>query len=138
LQGFVLGEAKKYVPLEKLSFPEVGLGLKVWHGAFEGWEDDWLRWCDEAGTLIATPQEGQCAEQARAQVERERAESVRERAELEHGRAEQLRQRAEQEKQRAEHEAQRAEQEKLRAQEESERAARLRAQLRALGAEPDA
>jgi Uma2 family endonuclease len=35
-------------------FENVGLGLTLWHGAFEGWDTLWLRWCDQKGEVIAT------------------------------------------------------------------------------------
>ncbi len=30
----------------------IGLGLRVWEGKFEGVEDAWLRWCDVNGEII--------------------------------------------------------------------------------------
>ena len=52
--------------------PEVGLGLTLWNGTFEGREDTWLRWCDAAGRLIPTPDElvAQAREQAAQAEER--------------------------------------------------------------------
>jgi hypothetical protein len=47
----------------------VGLGLKLWRGAFEGQEEEWLRWCDRNGNLIPTGAE-------RAEHERQRAERL--------------------------------------------------------------
>ena len=48
-------------PLDRLTdpgpWPEVGLGLRVWQGAFEGLEDVWLRWCDANGEIIPTAEE---------------------------------------------------------------------------------
>jgi Uma2 family endonuclease len=73
-----------YEPLPELWFPAIGLGLTIWHGVFEGWEADWLRWVDPEGNLLLTGEE-----------QRQRAEQA---AQL----AEQEKQRAEQEKQRAE------------------------------------
>lgn len=36
-------------------FPEVGLGLRLWEGLFEGkWAPLWLRWTDRSGRLIQT------------------------------------------------------------------------------------
>lgn len=67
--------------------PEVGLGLTLWTGPFEGREATWLRWCAEDGTLIPTGAE-------RAEQERERAEQAEQRAEQERERAEQERERA--------------------------------------------
>lgn len=36
---------------------KVGLGLRVWQGKFEGYEDAWLRWCDAKGEIIPTGEE---------------------------------------------------------------------------------
>jgi Uma2 family endonuclease len=36
---------------------KVGLGLRLWQGTFEGWDDVWLRWCDENGEIILTGEE---------------------------------------------------------------------------------
>jgi hypothetical protein len=73
LRLYALREAK-YVPLKGQWLPEVGLGLALWQGSFEGTDAAWLRWCDQAGAVIPTGAE-------RAEQERERAEQERERAE---------------------------------------------------------
>jgi hypothetical protein len=100
---------RSYIDRDNAWFPEVGLGLRLWTGEYEGLHADWLRWCHEDGTLVPTGAE---------------------RAEQEHARAEQSAQQAEQERARAERSAQQAEQERGRAE-------RLAAQLRALGIEPE-
>lgn len=76
-------------------FPDLGIGLALWEGVYQGVPGVWLRWCDEGGTVIPTSAEY----------------------------AVQANQRAEQADQRAEQADQVAE--------------RLRAQLRALGIEPE-
>jgi Uma2 family endonuclease len=38
-------------------WPTVGLGLRLWRGAFEGHEDEWLRWCGADGEIIPTAEE---------------------------------------------------------------------------------
>ena len=55
---------------------DVGLGLTLWHGVYEGAEDTWLRWCDKDGNLVPTGAE--LAEQAkrRAEQERQRAQQA--------------------------------------------------------------
>ena len=88
---------------------DVGLGLTLWQGEFEGRQDTWLRWCDRDGNLLLTGDE--LAEQER--LAKEQAEQ----------RAEQSEQRAEQSEQRAEQAEQRAEQ--------------LAERLRAMGIDPD-
>ena len=116
---------------EERWFEEVGLGVVLWRGVYEGSEETWLRWCDRDGGLILTGEERAEAEHARAKAERERAEAERARAEAE-------RERAEAEHARAEAERERAEAECARAEAERERAERLAAKLRAAGIDPDA
>ena len=84
-----------YLEIEATWLEQVGLGLTLWTGEFEGRQDSWLRWCDPTGAVLPTGDE-------QAQQERERAEQERERAEQERERAEQERERAEQERERAE------------------------------------
>ena len=102
---------------EERWFEEVGLGVVLWRGVYEGSEETWLRWCDRAGVVIPTGAERAAAEQVRAESERARAEAEQERAEAERARAEAERERAESERARAE---------------------RLAAKLRAAGIDPDA
>lgn len=71
------------VETDELWMPDVGLGLTLWEGTYEGVNGRWLRWCDEAGQVIPTGAE-------RAEQERQRAEQERQRAEQERQRAERL------------------------------------------------
>jgi hypothetical protein len=104
-------EGRKYREFgEPIWLVDVGLGLQIWQGAFEGHDNTWLRWVDADGELIKTGSE-------RAASEKERADSEKERADLEKGRADQEKGRADQEKGRAD---------------------RLAEQLRRLGADPEA
>ena len=105
-----------YVELNNFFLSQIGLGLTIWHGIFEGLEYDWLRWCDASGNILLTGNE--LAQQAQQ-------------------RAEQQKQRAEQEKQRAQQAQQQAEQEKQRAEQEKQRADRLLEILRERGINPD-
>jgi Uma2 family endonuclease len=117
----------KYAELDreatKLWIDEMQLGLGICHGAYQGIEADWLRWYDADEVWLPTQEERTAQERQRAEQERQRAE--------------QERQRAEQERQRAEQECQRAEQERQRAEQEQQKVEALKAQLRALGIEPD-
>ncbi len=61
--------------------PDVGLGLMLWEGAYEGAHDTWLRWCDQDGQVIPTGGEYAEQERQRAEQERQRAEQERQRAE---------------------------------------------------------
>ncbi len=67
------------LPERRFWFERLGLGLGVWSGRFAGVTGQWLRWYDEAGEWIPTPeeqaeQERQRAEQALATLNSERQE----------------------------------------------------------------
>ena len=42
---------------EPIWFPKLGLGLRVWQGTFEDWDNAWLRWVDAEGMPIPTGHE---------------------------------------------------------------------------------
>jgi len=65
LRAYVL-QRGKYELVEPRWFPEVGLGLILWEGMFEGQQQTWLRWCDQEGRVIPTGAEraGKLAERA--------------------------------------------------------------------------
>jgi Uma2 family endonuclease len=44
----------KYEPLDAKWLPNVGLGLVLRTGKFEGQQQTWLRWCDKDGRVIPT------------------------------------------------------------------------------------
>jgi hypothetical protein len=56
LRAYVL-QRGKYEPVEPNWFPEVGLGLVLWPGTFEGQHETWLRWCDQESRVIPTGEE---------------------------------------------------------------------------------
>jgi hypothetical protein len=68
LYTYALREAQ-YLELDRHWLPQVGLGLTLWQGTFEEIQGEWLRWCDEAGSVVATGAE-------RADQERQRAETA--------------------------------------------------------------
>ena len=72
LQGWL------YVPIAETWMPEVGLGLTLWEGSYEGKEEVWLRWCDRQGKIIATGAELAQQERQRAEQEHQRAEQEKE------------------------------------------------------------
>jgi Uma2 family endonuclease len=136
---------RTYAPCAGGWLEDIGLGVRLWEGEYEGVKAVWLRWCDQKGNVIPTGAELAEAERQRAEAERQRAEAERQRAEEEQRRAEEARQQAAAERQRAEEEQRRAEEarqqaaaERQRAEEERVRAERLAARLRALGIDPDA
>ncbi len=123
LRVYVL-HGRSYVEVASPSWlDEVGIGLTLWEGTFEGLSATWLRWCDREGNILRTGLELANQERERANQERERANQERERAN--------------QERERANQEHERAQQERERAEQERERAERLAARLRELGEEVD-
>jgi hypothetical protein len=79
LRAFVL-QGRSYQTLEPAWFPELNLGLQIWHGRFWDAEEDWLRWVDATGQLILTGGERVDEERQRADQERQRADQERQRA----------------------------------------------------------
>jgi hypothetical protein len=71
-----------YRPCEPGPWPAVGLGLRLWRGTFEGFEDTWLRWCDAGGEIIPTGEERAAVEAERARLADARAREAEERARL--------------------------------------------------------
>ncbi|NET04688.1 MAG: Uma2 family endonuclease [Symploca sp. SIO2B6] len=54
----------RYCETTETWLEQVGLGLTLWEGEFEGRQDLWLRWCDKEGKVLATGDErAQQAEQ---------------------------------------------------------------------------
>jgi len=67
LRAFQL-RGRKYELTDAHWLEEVGLGLLLWEGPFEGVNRSWLRWCDRDGRIIPTGAER--AVQATQEVER--------------------------------------------------------------------
>lgn len=101
-----------YVDKMDAWFPEVGLGLTIQAGRYDGLEASWLRWCDRQGKALLTGAELASKERNRADSEAKRANT---------------------EAQRADTEAQRADTEAQRADAERELRLALEARLRELG-----
>lgn len=72
----------QYVQISETWMPEVGLGLTLWSGSYEGKDEVWLRWCDQQGLVIATGAERAQQEQQRAQQEKEKRQRLVERLRL--------------------------------------------------------
>ena len=68
LRAFVLQHGQ-YAPIEPGWLPQVGLGLTLWPGTFEGQTETWLRWCHRDGHVIPTGAE-------QAEEERRRADQA--------------------------------------------------------------
>jgi Uma2 family endonuclease len=86
----------------RLWIPELGIGLAIWQGTFEGMPQAWLRWCDATGMLLPTDTEAALEREAEAQQQRDQAESQRQQAESQRDQAELQRQQAELQRQQAE------------------------------------
>jgi len=67
---------RAYVPMRQFWLPELGLGLMLWEGVYEGKEEIWLRWHDEDGQLILTGAEMSARERQQAKQEYQRAERL--------------------------------------------------------------
>ncbi|NEP89399.1 MAG: Uma2 family endonuclease [Okeania sp. SIO2C2] len=67
-----------YVDLGNFYLSQVGLGLTIWHGIFEGKEYDWLRWCDDSENILLTGDERAEQEKQRAEQEKQRADRLAE------------------------------------------------------------
>ncbi|NEP13264.1 MAG: Uma2 family endonuclease [Symploca sp. SIO2C1] len=80
---FVL-QSGKYEALElsegRLWLEELGLGLGLWQGSYEGVEGLWLRFYNKLGEWIPTPDERANHEQQRANHEQQRANREQQRA----------------------------------------------------------
>jgi Uma2 family endonuclease len=76
LRGFRLLD-RSYQPMSVDHFPGLGLGLRLWRGVYEDYEETWLRWCDLTGAVIPTGKEKSSHEKALAEQERQRAEKLR-------------------------------------------------------------
>ncbi|WP_409214141.1 Uma2 family endonuclease [Prosthecobacter sp.] len=66
----------KYRPHTEPAFGELGLGLLVWEGEYEGVSSGWLRWSDRDGSMLKTGQERATAEAGRAAAEAKRAAAL--------------------------------------------------------------
>ena len=128
---------REYVERDELWLPELGLGLMLWNGEFEGTNATWLRWCDEEGRLLLTGVERAEREQSRANEAQHQADEERQRANEAQRQASEERQRADEERQRADEERQRANEAQRQVDEERQRAERLAARLREAGIDPD-
>jgi len=68
-----------YVDKVDTWFPEIGLGLTIQSGTYDGLEGKWLRWCDDQGAPLLTGIERAQAEAKRAEAEARRAEQEQQR-----------------------------------------------------------
>lgn len=50
-------QGSQFVPYDSTWMPDVGLGLTLWQGSYEGVTVEWLRWCDQEGRILLTGEE---------------------------------------------------------------------------------
>jgi Uma2 family endonuclease len=81
LQVFQLQD-RFYTALETLWLEQVGLGLTLWSGAYEGKIDEWLRWCDRNGQVIPTGAEKAALAKQQAEVAQQQAVAAQQQAEV--------------------------------------------------------
>jgi hypothetical protein len=136
LQVFQL-QGRFYSQQEVTWLEQVGLGLTLWSGVYEGKQEEWLRWCDRDGQVIPSGAEKAALAQQQAEQAQQQAEQAQQQAEQAQQQAEQAQQQAEQAQQQAEQAQQQAEQLSTELDAERERSQRLSDRLRDLGIDPD-
>lgn len=57
---------------------DIGVGITLWHGEFQGVTSIWLRWCDREGNILPTGVELAEQERQRAEQEHQRADRLSE------------------------------------------------------------
>lgn len=137
----------KYIQTEDTWLEKLGLGIRLWEGTFESRKETWLRWHDEKGELIPTPEEmGQTAmnlaERAlffEKQAKQASAQALQAIVQVQQAneQAQQANVQAQQANVQAQQANEQAQQASAQARQANERAERLAARLRELGIEPD-
>lgn len=74
LRVYEPGLVNRYFLRNDFQLPSLELSLTLWHGEFEGTKAEWLRWTNNNGELLPTPDEKVLLERARADQEKTRAE----------------------------------------------------------------
>jgi Uma2 family endonuclease len=69
---------RRYFETSETWLEQVGLGLTLWQGEFEGRQDMWLRWCYQDGTLLETGDERAKVAEQRASIAEQRAAQLAE------------------------------------------------------------
>src|SRR5579883_1501929 len=70
---------RRYSQTKETWLEQVGLGLTLWQGEFEGREDTWLRWCSQDGHVLPTGDERASQAEQRASQAEQRAQLLAER-----------------------------------------------------------
>ncbi|MGB8699567.1 MAG: hypothetical protein WCD18_09145, partial [Thermosynechococcaceae cyanobacterium] len=80
---------------------QVGLGLTLWSGTYEGKTDEWLRWCDLNDRVIPTGAEKAALAKQQAETAKQQAEMAKQQAEAAEKQAEVLSTELERERERS-------------------------------------
>lgn len=75
-------KARRYIETTNNWLEEIGLGLTLWTGEFEGRNDTWLRWCDQDGHVVMTGDEKAAQKKQRAENAEQRTQLLAERLRL--------------------------------------------------------
>jgi hypothetical protein len=70
---------RRYFQKEETWLEQVGLGLTLWGGEFEGRQDIWLRWCYQDGSVVPTGDERAIEAEQRARLAEQLAQQLAER-----------------------------------------------------------
>ncbi|MBO3463831.1 Uma2 family endonuclease [Aetokthonos hydrillicola Thurmond2011] len=65
---------RRYFETKETWLEQVGLGLTLWEGEFEGRQDTWLRWCYQDGNVLLTGDERASQAEQRANEAEQKAE----------------------------------------------------------------
>lgn len=69
-------KGRRYIETTDNWLEDIGLGITLWNGEFEGRNDTWLRWCYQDGTVLATGDERAQNAEHRAQLLAERLRAL--------------------------------------------------------------
>ncbi|MHC5597858.1 MAG: Uma2 family endonuclease [Nostoc sp.] len=69
----------RYFETSENSLEQVGLGVTLWEGEFEGRQDHWLRWCYQDGNILSTGDERASQAEQRASQSEQRTQLLAER-----------------------------------------------------------
>ncbi|MEA5620058.1 Uma2 family endonuclease [Cronbergia sp. UHCC 0137] len=69
-------KGRHYVQVTETWLEDIGLGVTLWSGQFEGRNDTWLRWCVQDGTVLFTGDERAQSAEQRAQLLAEKLKAL--------------------------------------------------------------
>ncbi|MEH2050198.1 Uma2 family endonuclease [Nostoc sp.] len=72
----------RYFETSEIWLEQVGLGVTLWEGGFEGRQDHWLRWCYQDGNVLSTGDERASQSEQRASQSEQRASQAEQRNQL--------------------------------------------------------